>query len=94
MAYPWDKCVLKSVRKRSVADVVKQDGDLHSPFLFLGDLVSLLTKGVDGTAHEVHGADGVVEAGVIGPWVDEVGQAKLAYAAQSLEVGVVNQLVN
>ena len=77
-----------------MADVVKQDGDLYSAFLFLGDLVSLLTKGVDGTAHEVHGADGVVEAGVVGPWVDQVGQAKLAYAAQSLEVGVVDQLVN
>ena len=50
--------------------VVKQDGDLYSAFLFLGDLVSLLTQGVDGTAHEVHGADGMVEAGVIGPWVD------------------------
>ena len=56
--------------------------------------MSLLTKSVDGTAHEVHGADGVVEAGVVGPWVDQVGQSKLAYAAQSLEVGVVDQLVN
>jgi len=77
-----------------MADVVKQDGDLYSAFLFLGDLVSLLTQGVDGTAHEVHGADGMVEAGVVGPWVDQVGQTKLAYAAQSLEVGVVDQLVN
>ena len=74
--------------------VVKQDGDLYSAFLFLGDLVSLLTEGVDGSAHEVHGADGVVETGVVGPWVDQVGQAKLAYAAQSLEVGVIDQLIN
>ena len=77
-----------------MADVVKQDGDLYSAFLFLGDLVSLLTQGVDGTSHEVHGADGVVETGVVGPWVDQVGQAKLAYAAQSLEVGVIDQLIN
>lgn len=53
-----------------MADVVKQYGDLYSAFLFLGDLVSLLTEGVDGTAHEVHSANGMVEAGVIGPWVD------------------------
>ena len=43
--------------------------------------MSFLTKGIDSTAHEVHRADGMMEAGVIGPWVDEVGQAKLAYAA-------------
>lgn len=56
--------------------------------------MSFLAKGVDGTAHEVHCADGVVEACMVGPWVDEVGQSQLAYAAQSLEVGVVDQLVN
>ena len=77
-----------------MADVMKKDGDLYSALLFLSNLMSFLTKGIDSTAHEVHGADGMVEARVIGPWVDEVGQAKLAYAAQSLEVGVVNQLVN
>jgi hypothetical protein len=56
--------------------------------------MSFLTQGVDGTTHEVHGSYGVVKTSVIGARIDQVGKSQLRDTTQTLEVGVVDQLVN
>ena len=75
MADSGDQGVFKGMRKGSVAHIVQKDGNEYTALFFGGDLVSFLTQGVDGAAHQVHGADRMMESSVVGTGIHEVGEA-------------------
>ena len=77
--------VLEHVAEGSVSDVVQQDGCLHCLGLAVEDEVPLLLERQDGLAHEVEGTEGVLEAGVLCPGIDDVGSAQLLDAAEAIE---------
>ena len=56
--------------------------------------MSFLTQRIDGTTHKVHDPYGVVKTSVIGARIDQVSESQLRDTTQTLEVGVVDQLVN
>ena len=56
--------------------------------------MSFLTQRIDGTTHKVHSPYGVVKTSVIGARIDQVSESQLRDTTQTLEVGVVDQLIN
>ena len=45
-----------------------------------------------GLVHEVHGPDGMVEAGMQGPGIHQVGHAQLTDPPQALEPGMLDKV--
>ena len=88
----FDQAVLQGVGEGSVPDVVQQDGHTYCPGLLLCDLVSLGTDDFNGQAHEMHGTYGMLEAGMIGPGIDKVGESQLLNPPQALEQRMFNQV--
>ncbi len=86
--------VFQGMRKWPVANVVKEDGNLYRFGFARGDGMTLALQYGDGPLHQMHGAQGMVEAGVVGPWIHQGTQAQLTNTAQSLEVGMLNEVKN
>ena len=80
--------------KRAVANVVQQNGDLGGFFFGIRDFDALAAQNLYGFLHKVHGAQGVVKAGVVGAGVDQVAESELADAPQPLKVRVLDQVKN
>ena len=57
--------------KGSVADIVQQYGNLRGLFLRRSDFDALAAQNLDGLQHQMHGTEGVVKAGMVGPRVDQ-----------------------
>lgn len=72
--------------------VVEQDGERGGLQFVVGDDVALGTQQLYGTAHQVHGTEAVGETGVVGAWIHHVGHAHLLDAAQTLEIGVLDDV--
>ena len=88
--------IFGGVAERCMTDVVKQRGGAHQPPrqgpLALGHQIGPLDeKGVEDAAGEVHGAESVAEAAVLGTRVDEEGEAELVDPAQSLHRPAADQ---
>ncbi len=91
VADAFHQAVLQRVAERTMADVVQHDGDVRAePFLF-ADGVALGAQHADGLAHEVHGAQRMVEACVQGPGVYQVAQPQLLDVPQPLEPPMVDE---
>ena len=77
---------LHDVRKRGVADVMKQRRGDHDQPLLVVDLELMRHA-----SRDVGDTERVGEARVLRAMIDEVGEAKLADEAQSLHLGAVDQ---
>ena len=85
--------VFQYVRKGAVPYVVQQDGGLDGFGFAVEDEVALGRQFADGFAHQVEGAERVLEAGVLCAGVDYGREAQLADARQPLHDGVAHQVV-
>ena len=79
-----------------VADVVHQRGDAHQPPLAAvgsrrQQAAALGRQGVVDPARQVHGAEGMAEATVLGPGKDQKGQSELADEPQPLQGSTLDQ---
>ena len=72
--------------------VVQQDGQRSRLQLLVSDVVTLATQQLYGTPHEVHGAEAVCEARVVGSRIHQVGHADLLDAPKPLEIGVLDDV--
>ena len=68
-----------------MSDVVHEDGGLDGLFLRVEDEDALLLERHDGLAHQVEGAEGMLEPCVTGTGIDHRGQSQLVDAVQALE---------
>ena len=91
VVHAFHYAVFQCVTERSVADVVQQDGHMRAQGLLVGDAVALGAQGGHGLAHQVHGAQRVVEAGVQRAGVHQVAQPQLLDVAEPLEPRMVDQ---
>lgn len=76
-----------------MSDVVHQDGGLDGFGFAVEDEVSLGGEVLDGFAHQVEGAQGVLESGVLGAGVDDGGESELPDAVQALQEGMPQDVV-
>ena len=88
-----DQAILQHMRKRRVTDIVKQNGCQGTSILIVGDFVSLDAKVFQCHIHQVHGADGVMEAGVLRTGIDVKCHSQLTDPIQSLDVRMLYQAV-
>jgi hypothetical protein len=84
--------IFEGVRKRAVADIVEQDGNKCALCIFSSNNMSPGFENGDGFLHQVHGSQRMLETGVQGSGIDQVGQSELFDAAQTLEIGMLNQV--
>ena len=87
-----DNAVLQSVAEGTVAYVVQEDGQTCGFSLFFRDRNTFVAQAVDGFLHQVHAADGVVEAIVNGAGINEVRQSQLRNPTKPLHETVVHQV--
>ncbi len=90
MREPVLEQLLGGVAERRVADVVEQRGQPHPPALGAArvgveQVGRLLGQRVVDAAGELHRAQGVAEAAVLGAGEDQMGETELAHPAQTLE---------
>ena len=84
--------MLQGMGKRSVPDVVQQNGDT-SAFRFLrGDIGSFLAQRFNGLLHQVQGAQCVMKARMQSARIHIGAEPELPDSAQSLEIRVVDQI--
>ena len=94
MAHTADDVVFQSVAKGAVSDVVQENGQTNRAFFFLRNIVALATDTRNSLRHEMHGAQYMMEARVVGTWIYEVAQAQLLDAAQALQVRMLEDIEN
>ena len=58
------------MRERTVTNIVHKDGGLYGFGLGVEDKLSLLLQREDGFAHQMEGAQRMLEARVTGSWID------------------------
>jgi len=92
--YPLHQAAFHGMGKRTVADIVQQDGYQQPLFFLIGNNDLFLPQYQDGMSHQVHAAQGVVETGMVGSGIYQVRKAHLRDAPQSLEKRVGNQIEN
>ena len=61
----FDQAVFKGVGKRTVPDVVQQDGYGNGTCLVVSNFVATGPDHFNGLAHQVHGSDGMLKPGVV-----------------------------
>lgn len=71
-----------------MSDVVQQHGHLRSFILLVGYVDAFDAEVIKHAAHQVHGAERVLEPCVLGPRINEIGKTKLFDTAEALEIGV------
>lgn len=72
--------------------VMQQDGQRYRFQLLLADVVTLAPEQLDGTPHQMHGAQTVRKSGVVGAGIDHVGHADLLDPPQALEIWMLNDV--
>src|SRR5690606_31661794 len=86
--HTFQQGLFEGVRKRPMADVVKQDGQLGGLIFFVCDLHILVPEAVEHTPHQVHGTQRVLKTGMERTGVYEVRQTELPDVTQPLEPGM------
>lgn len=89
-----DDGIFQGVGKWPVADIVQQNGNSCCFRFSIGDFIALTAQDVHRFPQQVHGADGVLEPGVICPRVNQVAQPQLLNAAQPLKPRMFDDIVN
>ena len=84
VAHFRDHDALQGMGERAVADVVQEDGDAGALFLFRTDVHAFGPEFLQGQCHQMIGAQGVVQAGMHGARINEMGQRHLRDPAQAL----------
>ena len=75
-----------------MAAIMQQNGQ-RSRFKFLiSNIVALAAQQLYGTPHEVHGAEAMGKAGVVGSWVHQIGHADLLDAPKPLEIWMLDNI--
>lgn len=92
MAHSADEGVFKYVGKRTVSNVVQEDGSPNSFFFRVENEVAFALEGVDGETHKMEGSNGMLEAGVLCSWIDHTGESELLDTAQTIEVRVLDDV--
>ena len=92
MAHSADEGVFKYVGKRTMSNVVQEDGSPNSFFFRVENEVAFALEGVDGETHEMEGSNGMLEAGVLSSWIDDTGESELLDTAQTIKVGVLDDV--
>ena len=83
--------VLQCMAKRTVANVMQQDCAQERDLLFVRNLVALQPQLINGILHEVHCANGVLEAVMKSSGVYQMRQPQLCNTAQPLKPRMINQ---
>jgi hypothetical protein len=91
VADAFHQAVLQRVAEGAVAHIVQQDRDARAQGFFLRDGVALATQAFDGQAHEVHGAQRMVEARVQRAGIHQMREPELLDVAQALEPRMVDE---
>lgn len=92
MIHSLKERVFEHVAEGPVSDVVQQDGCLHGFGLAVEDEVPLHQERLNGFAHQVEGTQGVLKAGVLCSWIDNVGSPQLLDAAEAVEGRVAHNV--
>ena len=87
-----DDAVFQGVREGTVAAVVKQDGDGGGFKFLIRNHIALAAQQMDGASHQVHGAEAVGKACMVGARIHQVGHADLFDAPKPLEIRVFDDV--
>lgn len=85
MMHTWNQRLLQRMRKRPVANVVKKNGDLCGLQFLVRDFNSLSSQAFHYPAHQVHGAQCVMKAGMNSSGVNKITQSQLSDETQPLK---------
>lgn len=75
-----------------MTDVMQQDGQLHCLTFLCGDLDTLVAEAVQCFAHQVIGAQRMLETGMSCTRIDHIGHAQLTDMPESLEPRMTDDL--
>ncbi len=80
--------VFQGMGKRAMANIVQQDGAKQPVLLLGGNFKPLAAQQGNRLLHQVHCPQGMVEAGVMGPRIDQVAHTHLGDPAEPLKIGM------
>lgn len=92
MFYTPEQAELQRMRKRSVPDVVKQDGYQGGLVFGIEDHDAFAPECVQGFGHQVHSAQCMMKAGVQCAGINKVRYPQLLDAPEPLEIFVFNNI--
>lgn len=92
MVHPADQGSFQGMGKGTVSDVMQQDRNIRRFCFLFGDGMTLAADRGDGIAHQVHGPEGMLEAGVVGAWIDKMSHPELPDPSQPLKGRVLYQV--
>ena len=88
-----NKGILQDMGKRSMADIMHQNGCFDGFCFGVEDEISLLLERPDSLGHQVKSTDGMLKSCVTGTWIDHRCQSQLINTIETLEQGMLHDAV-
>ena len=92
MVHALHQLMLQGMAVWPMADVMQDDGRGGCQSFFLGDGMTFDDQIVQGLGHQMRGPQCMMESMMMSPGIHQAGQTQLRYAAQALEIRVLDDI--